>query len=235
MATHTDILNLIPAYALGCLDEDELVLVSEHLADCGECRAELQSYGPLVDHLALAAPETLPPPALHRRLMSQTQEPPAQSLPQKPSRNLWGWVTPIWVGAGLLIILILATGNLFLWRQINQLAEPDMLSEVTLNGTQAAPDATGVIVLSLDGEYGTLVVDQLPPLDAEHQYQLWLIDDDQRTSGGVFSVSDEGYGSIEIVSAEPLNSYSAFGISIEPTGGSPGPTGQKVLGGTLNY
>jgi anti-sigma-K factor RskA len=62
---------------------------------------------------------------------------------------------------------------------------------------------------------------------------LWLIQDGQRTSGGVFSVSDEGYGSLWISSPEPLATYSAFGITIEPAGGSPGPTGDKVLGSPL--
>jgi anti-sigma-K factor RskA len=234
MATHTDIFNLIPGYALGCLDDDELILVSEHLADCVECQTELQSYGSIIDRLALAAPETLPSPALHRRLMQQIQVPPSQHIPQESSRNLWGWITPFWAGAGLLIILILTASNLFLWWQLNQPAQPDMLNSIMLTGTQVAPDATGVIILRSYGEYGTLVVDHLPPLDTDYQYQLWLIDDDQRTSGGVFSVSDNGCSSVEILTSEPLDSYSAFGISIEPAGGSPGPTGQKVLGSTLN-
>lgn len=234
MTTHAEILNLIPGYALGCLDDDDLLLVSEHLADCCECQTELCRYTPIVRQLVLAAPVTQPPPALHSRLMNQAQRPPARQSVQPPPKNFLKWGMPLFIGAGLIIILILAAGNLVLWRQVNQLAHSSTLSAITLTGTQAAPDATGLIILSLDGEYGTLVVDHLPPLDAEHQYQLWLIHDDQRASGGVFSVSDEGYGTIEILSAAPLNSYSAFGISVEPVGGSPGPTGQRVLGGTLN-
>jgi anti-sigma-K factor RskA len=88
-------------------------------------------------------------------------------------------------------------------------------------------------VVSLDGEHGTLVVDGLAALGEEQQYQLWLIQDGQRTSGGVFSVSEEGYGSLWISSPEPLSSYSTFGITIEPAGGSPGPSGDKVLGNAL--
>ena len=235
MPIHTEIVNLIPGYALGCLDDDERVLVSEHLADCSECQMELQSYKSTVQQLILAAPAIQPPPALHNRLMKQTQKLlPARHLPQKSSRNFLRWGTPVFIGAGLLLIIILVAGNLLLWRQVNRSVQPNMLRTIMLTGTQAAPDATGIIVLSLDGEYGTLVVDHLPIHDREHQYQLWLIHDDQRATGGVFSVSDEGYGSIEILSAKPLNFYSAFGISIEPVGGSPDPTGQKILGGTFN-
>jgi len=102
-----------------------------------------------------------------------------------------------------------------------------------LTGTEAAPGATGTIVISMAGESGTLVVDGLPSLDEAHQYQLWLIRDGQRTSGGVFSVNPEGYGSLWISFPANLTSYDAFGITIEPAGGSPGPTGDKVMVGIL--
>ncbi len=79
------------------------------------------------------------------------------------------------------------------------------------------------------------MVDHLPVLDPDElQYQLWLIQDGQRTSGAVFSVNKYGYGSVWVSSPEPLSSYSDFGISIEPAGGSPGPTGDKVLGSPVN-
>jgi anti-sigma-K factor RskA len=77
------------------------------------------------------------------------------------------------------------------------------------------------------------VVDSLPVLDVTHQYQLWLIKDGKRTSGGVFSVSQAGYGALAISSPQPLKEFAAFGITIEPAGGSPGPTGDKVMGGSL--
>ena len=91
-----------------------------------------------------------------------------------------------------------------------------------------------MLVIGSDGDEGGLVVEDLPALDANHQYQLWLIDrDGQRTSGAVFSVDAEGYGTTMVTSPLPLTSYVAFGVTAEPIGGSPGPTGQKVLGGTF--
>ena len=135
------------------------------------------------------------------------------------------------------VILILAVSTLILWQRVNRLEAvtgPAQLRTVALAGTEYAPGATGLIVLSLDGEHGSLVVDQLPELETDQQYQLWLIKDDRRVSGGVFSVSEEGYGSLWVSTSEPLDSFSAVGISIEPAGGSDGPTGEKVLGGTLN-
>ena len=60
-----------------------------------------------------------------------------------------------------------------------------------------------------------------------------LVKDGKRSSGGVFSVQDNGYGVLKIDSPLPLIEYQTFGVTIEPFGGSPGPTGKKVLGGSL--
>jgi len=134
----------------------------------------------------------------------------------------------------LLVILVLGVQNLMLRQKPD---ERRMTSGgmriVALQNTEAAPDATGNLVISADGEHGTLVVDGLPPLGPALQYQLWLIKDEQRTNGGVFSVDDAGYGALWIYAPAPLSSYPAFGVTVEPAGGSPGPTGEKVLGGSL--
>jgi anti-sigma-K factor RskA len=143
---------------------------------------------------------------------------------------------PVWGLVSLILIVALAMSNLWLWGQLNRpqpVTEPGVMRSVALTGTEAATDATGLLVISTDGEHGTLVVEGLPDLGSEHQYQLWLIHDGQRTNGGVFSVDEEGYSSLTISSPQPLSSYSAVGITIEPTGGSPGPTGDRVLGSTL--
>ena len=50
------VLDLLPAYALDCLDEDETIQVAEHLAACSTCQAELLAYQATVAQLALAAP-----------------------------------------------------------------------------------------------------------------------------------------------------------------------------------
>jgi anti-sigma-K factor RskA len=68
-------------------------------------------------------------------------------------------------------------------------------------------------------------------LGSDQQYQLWLVLDDERTSGGVFSVDYYGYGAMVIHAPRPLNEYTSFGVTVEPAGGSPAPTGEKVLGG----
>lgn len=241
MVQEEHVLELLSAYALGCLDKAEAAQVEAHLVECETCRAELQAYRDIVDILPLAMTESKPPSSLKAEIMQRARE--IKKASDAPQREPW-WerVTrflrqgaPAWGLVSLVLILVLGANNLLLWQRVTRLEKINQaqLLTVPLKGTEASPGASGIIVISMDGEHGTLVVDGLTNLDDSHQYQLWLINDGQRTDGGVFSVGKRGYGYMYVSSPEPLASYSAFGITIEPTGGSPGPTGEKVLGGEL--
>lgn len=233
------VFDLIPGYALGALDEDERKLVDEHLADCKTCQAEFQSYKIVVDDLPLGVKISSPPPGLKAKILAQVTEERKPTASQEgigfweAVRNALVSHAPAWGALSLVVVLALVVSNLLLWRQLGSLraSNQQVLTTIAMNGTELTPEASGMLVMSVDGEYGVLVVDRLPHLDNSEQYQLWLIQDGQRTSGGVFSVNDEGYGSLLISSVQPLSSYSAFGVTVEPAGGSPGPTGVKVLGG----
>lgn len=238
MENESHVLELIPAYALACLDEGEIQEVETHLSSCAKCQAELAIYRELSGQMAYAVPQIDPPAGVRAAILARL---PVAAMPQ--TRKSW-WqslqesftrLSPAWAVASLALIGFLVISNLFLWNQVQDLrARPDQpMAVVGLIGTEFAPESSGTIVISRDGLYGTLVVDHLPFLEESQQYQLWLIQDGQRTSGGVFSVSDHGYGSMEIESPQPLGSYHGFGITIEPAGGSPGPTGDRVLGGDL--
>jgi anti-sigma-K factor RskA len=49
----------------------------------------------------------------------------------------------------------------------------------------------------------------------------------------VFSTDEKSYGGTRIRAPRSLLDYSEVGITIEPAGGSPQPTGPRVLGGPL--
>jgi anti-sigma-K factor RskA len=95
-------------------------------------------------------------------------------------------------------------------------------------GTDNAPDAWGT--LTITGDDAVLSVAELPPLDESEQYQLWLVrTDGTRDSGAVFSVEPDGSAEVPVTLALPAEDYIRCGITIEPAGGSPGPTGPGVL------
>jgi len=117
--------------------------------------------------------------------------------------------------------------------QLEQQMQAGQHYAIDLIGTEAAQQATGFIIADARNQQNLLVVHDLPSLPEAQQYQLWLIKDGHRTSGAVFSVSPAGYGWTEITAPLPLSDYASFGVTIEPAGGSPGPTGAKVLGTTF--
>jgi anti-sigma-K factor RskA len=233
------VIDLIPGYALGCLNGEEELQVTEHLAGCESCRIELDAYRRIVDTLHEAVPAAQPPPDLKQKILQRVQP---KRVPEQPEAATSAWQrlwtrlqsgAPVWAYASFVLVIILAASNLWMLQRVNR-QEANSQADfrvVNLAGTDKAPKATGLLVLSHDGNMGTLVVDSLPVLDEAHQYQLWLIKDGKRTSGGVFSVTQDGYGALAINSTQPLKDFPAFGITIEPTGGSPGPTGEKVMGG----
>lgn len=237
----THVSDSIPAYALDILETSEKAVIQKHLSGCAECQAELLAYQRVVAHLPEAVPQCTPPLRLRAAILQQAAASTAQTG-QRPVLGSWlAWLkrpfNPVVGWLALVVIVALVGINLSLWQQTQHPASqaPNMAGEFRLVRLASPQDehASGLLVISDEGTFGTLVVDGLEPLDKTKQYQLWLIKDGQRTSGGVFSVLDNGYAALEIDSPLPLIQYQSFGITIEPFGGSPGPTGTKVLGGGL--
>lgn len=230
--------DLLPEYALGVLDEAEMSRVSGHLAVCAICREEVRGYQQVSDQLGFAAQSAAPPDGLREKIMGLATE--SKRMGESDVRPI-GWLgrlsglTRAWAAVGALAIVVLAASNLLLWQQVQQLqaapTEAGQMRVVLLSGTDAAPTATGLLIVSRDGESGTLVVDGLSVLGQGRTYQLWLMRDGERTSGGVFTVAENGYGALRLWPDKPLSSYTAFGITIEPEGGSAAPTGERVLAG----
>ncbi len=232
----------IPAYALGILEADELAEVAAHLDGCPDCRSTLDEFEGVAADLAVLVPQQAPPAYLKARLRErldaepQTRPAPTPEPEPKPAPagRTWtdalrDWLAgPLWRPALLALLLVVALALMLRPREATAPAAPAVVT-LALVGTENAPNATGVMVLGSHyrPELGTLVVDHLEPLPAGQQYQLWLLNGG-RISGGVFDVGDDGYGSLTVRAPTPLDSYT-LGVTIEPAGGSPEPTGLRVL------
>ncbi|HRV93380.1 MAG TPA: anti-sigma factor [Anaerolineae bacterium] len=243
MSEHDRVQALLLEFTFGALSETEMMYVASHLTGCDNCRARLEEYQSIVDALALVGPESAPSPDLERRLMTQVQESiaakpvePAGLPASTPAASFWRRAGSVWAWASAILIIILGLITLNLWRQVNEtpiVESNEHMQAIPLHSTNNTSQASGYILVSDDGQRGAVVVDDLPPLSVDHQYQLWLNRDGQGTSGAVFSVDDEGYGLSWISAPDSIFSYTDAGVSIEPVGGSPGPTGDKVLGCSL--
>lgn len=247
--------DLLPAYALGILEEQEVSLIHSHLTDCQQCRAELADYQHVAELLPLASPQSDPDPELKEKLMERIApitareeserthtsklivQPEAQLENPSLGEVIRSWLAgPIWRPVVLILIVVLLAGNIFLLTNTSE--EPPSPQDrpnfpwrrpIIMSGTEVAPEAVGILYISLDGANGTLVVDGLPVLETDQQYQLWLNTEEIRDSGAVFSVNEAGYRGIELKAPLPLEIYETFGITIEPEGGSQAPTGERVL------
>ena len=237
MSEELHVIDSIPAYALGCLEADEAGAVAEHLIRCSLCRSELQRYEQLTADLTLAVPTVAPSTALADKLMAQIRP-----IKDQPAISKSGWANlgqlfaspkPIWAVIGLVIIVLSMAGNLVLWSRLNTptpTPRPDVFRTIPLFPTDASPEAHGMIVISLDGDEGALVVEDLEPLAAGQHYQLWFAEADQRTRGPAFTVDPDGYQALMISSPRPLDVYSGFGITVEPATDTPAqPSGDRVL------
>lgn len=243
MIDHQSIRQLLPGYALDSLDEAESQLVSSHLPTCRECREEIVELQETVDELAFAVPLVEAPPDLKARLMERVEpqqltmaQAKVESGQQKSPFAWWPKLAPAWGAISLVMILFLGATNLWLWQRVSQLEEtsgPGRLQSIRLNNTDAVPEAEGYILVSDDGLSGALVVDNLPVLGEDQQYQLWLIRDGEYTSAAVLSVNERGYGGTRVIAPESLFGYEALSITVEPAGGSQNPSGEQVLTGVL--
>lgn len=230
---HKALIELIPAFVLDCLEPDETQMVERHLATCEICQAELRAYQSVVDILSLAAPEAEPDPSLRQEIMTSIRATPAvdesrplarrerlmEGLQQSVSIAYWQLVAILLLAAAFLAGSLLFYQSRAADETQFALAEPDGVT-----------NAGGLIVVAENGHDATLIVENLPSLSPDFQYQLWLIEENgARTSGGLFSVVKDGYQSLVIYSDRPFDTYVGFGITVEPWGGSEAPTGEPVL------
>lgn len=242
MKPETHVTDQIPAYALNILDAAEAAQVEAHLATCAACQEELQAQQEVVGLLSLVVPTVTPSPALKTRLMqeiggnlAETAVASPRIAPPKTQSSWWtNWRTwfqkrPLWQPVLVLVLLFLLISNFQLRQRLEDANRPAGFGTVTLSGTEQTSAATGIIIISADGLHGTLVVQDLPQLPDTEAYQLWLIKEGQRTSGGIFNVDETGYRAIWLNSDDPLASYKDFDITLEPANGSEAPTGSSIL------
>ena len=256
MDTNT-LLDLIPAYALGALDPDERAEVDAFLATDDEARTLLAEYQAVTDAIVLTVPAR-PAPAhlsadLRQRLAASRPQsttaapkpeptvlpPPA---PVKPAlRHRPAWIA--YVAAAAMIALVLAAVLLLRGKptppddpaqRYAWIMSQENVRRIPITPAEPSPNTQGELILTEAGDYGVIEVWQLPAIQNDQTYQLWLVDEQGAHSGGLFQVPQtQGPNYINVPLSKPVDGYQGFGVSIEPAGGSPnpdGPSGPRVFG-----
>jgi anti-sigma-K factor RskA len=173
-----------------------------------------------------AVPQVTPPARALESLLGAIRE-DAPFIMVEPRRSPRRW--------GLLIaaaVLLLVTNALWwLWAQ-TQIDDTGRLDDNVqwVTFTPLIDDGAPSIVVIWDVRTGTatLYSEDLPPIDADQSYQLWLQRGDERISAGVFQQDADGRGVLVFDPPAPLGTYTGMGITPEPLGGSPAPTSSPV-------
>ena len=238
---HGTIIRLIPAYALGATDAHETLAVESHLPDCQDCRALLVDYRNLAEGLAHSTPPVYAPLGITERMRARL-EPATASVGHG---SWWSWLRRGWLAPALAVaVLLLVLTNTY-WMGHSRMLEGRSAQQaaafaglangraVALSAEAPARYAQGVIYKSGDGDTALLCVYGMPTLEEGKTYQLWLIRNGVRESGGLFTVSADGFGLLVLQHGRPLSDYSGAGVTVEPAGGSPAPTSPRLIGGNL--
>jgi hypothetical protein len=234
---HGEIEQLLGAFALDALDEDERDVVETHLLACPRCRAEVAGYretAAMLAHSGTPAPE-----GVWTRITEALDEaPPEVDLARiapfgHPTRTpRWGRRS-ISLRAAAATVAVAAAFAAFIGIRVSdqderigeltKLLEGDSLRRAAL-AAMGAPDADDVSLRSSDGRWaarvvvlpggrGYVVADNLRGLPSDRTYQLWALRQDARISLGVLGRDPD-------VAAFPIDGpVFGFAITEEQAGG----------------
>ena len=106
--------------------------------------------------------------------------------------------------------------------QLHVLRSPNEYKMVALAGTPAHPTAQARVLFNKVSHRVYLDVAQLPPLPAGKQYQLWALDNGKPVDAGMLTAATTAGDGLQQM--KDIASAQAFAMTIEPIGGSAGPT-----------
>jgi anti-sigma-K factor RskA len=230
----------LAAYALGALAGDELTALEAHLGGCEHCQARLRWLTPAVDVLPAAVEQRSPPPSLRENLMSTVRAEAAQSTvagpeparTEEPARESWwaglrGLMLRPATGMAAVILLVAGIGVGYALR-----GSDPVETGPTLVKAEPLDDSVPVsATLEREGDSATLHVHELPPIDDDEVYEVWVQRAGVMEPRNTFVLSMNG--TAEAAVPGPLEGGEAVLVTREPRGGSPQPTTDPLLSAPL--
>jgi anti-sigma-K factor RskA len=223
----SDIHALSGAYAIDALDDIERAQFERHLAECAECRAEVESLREAGGLLAEAV-ATAPPPSLRDKVLADiaTVRPlPPVTAPAtrqrrrfRPAALVAAAAAVIALGVGAAVVQPWDDGSsqtqLSAVDQVLQAADAEEYTQTLAGGAEAT------VVRSRDLNKAVIVTSDMPPPPDGKVYELWL----DHEGIGMVPAGLMGAGQDELLlEGDPATALGA-GITVEPEGGSDEPT-----------
>jgi anti-sigma-K factor RskA len=245
-----EIKDLLDAYALGAVDQDEAYRLEGHVADCLDCWEELNKSRRTAALLALSVPMHRAPDDLRRRVMARAQMDEARAerrhfLPRlRPTwRSAVGAMGVAAVGAlffaSLLQVqvaglrgdknqiaqeLTAASTQLEQQRQIVAVLSASDSEKIPMDSAALRSQAESVYNWSRDSAAGFIVCNNFPALPPGQVYEIWFTTTARVEPVATFVPHADGGCQIPMDMSRIEWRPGGIGISIEPEGGSSSPT-----------
>ena len=236
--THEDFKDTGAAYLLGALPVDEHAAYEAHLAECPECRHEVDHLAPAVHVLPSSVEPLAPPASLRARIMAEVEReaellaaagPQADRPPPRSRRR--SWALPRLPRPALARIAVAAT--LLAVGVAGGLAAAGLVGDDahTVVATVDERRASGaeVEIEVADGDSVMLVARGLPAPPRDRVYQVWLKRPGQppEPTSALFAPSSDGTATATVPGS--VDDVEQVLVTDEPTGGSDVPTTDPLL------
>ncbi|MFC4786074.1 anti-sigma factor [Nocardioides sp. MAHUQ-72] len=230
----SDIHALSGAYAVDALDDIERAQFERHLAECSECRAEVDS----LREAAALLPETTavePPAALRDRLLAEvaTVRPLPPVTPAAPARGTGRRRRLAPLVAAAAVVAALGAGGVVWhpWTDETVQRQPSAIERV-LDAPDAervtqklGDDVQATLVRSRSRNQAVLLTQNMPAPPDGKVYEMWLQDPDK----GMVPAGLMPDGATTVLLSGDAADAIGAGITVEPAGGSHVPTSDPVL------
>ena len=223
----SDIHALVGAYAVDALDDVERAAFERHLAECADCRAEVDGLREAASVMGSSVAQEAPGSLRDRVLSDIVTVRPLPPL-TVPASQRAARFRPALVAAAAAVVIAVASGVV--------VAEPwaDDSSQGPVTAAdriRAAADAetfqqeldggaVATVVRSKSLNQAVLVTHDMPPAPDGKVYELWLNHD----GVGMVAAGLMENGQREVVLEGDPATAVGFGITVEPDGGSKEPT-----------
>jgi len=215
--------DLLAAYALDALDDDERERFEAHLADCEECTEQLALLREPVAALAYAAEGPVPPKELRDRIIEGARAEPRAAVIKLPRRN-WALTAVGGIAAAAAALAIglglwahSLSGSLDRERSTNAIVEKLLAENAT---AKPLIGADGSLIVARDGQ-AALLVCGLADAPSSKTYQAWVITGNSPEPAGLLS-GGSGCRSLSLTQRVP--SKATVAVTLERAGGATSPT-----------
>ncbi|ANE52223.1 anti-sigma factor [Flavisolibacter tropicus] len=245
--------GIVESYVLGLASDAERQEFEHACSQYPEVAQARNSFEQTLEAKLLR--EAIPPPAglkarIEDQLFNQPVMQPMETLEtQPPVRSIGAWK---WVAAASVVLLAgslywafnthtkyqeLQEANRQLQQNLNEstaqlneikteqvLLHKSGMKMTALQGTAHSPASFVTVYWDTASKDVYMMINNLPQPAADQQYQLWALLNNQPIDLGVFEMQQEKL----LVRMKNVQQAQAFAITLEPKGGSPSPTLDKM-------